>query len=138
MFDSSLITCLNLLTPCCCYHNCVSIFINIHLIIVEGTLPGALCKASDYWSFGVLLYELLAGMSLTSVHPEGITSHTILKTPEHLSSEAEHLLKQVCYTGCSIRYSILIIKHIKSLGWVTLTVRVHIHVTNTLIVRILL
>ncbi|KAF6025374.1 RPS6KC1 [Bugula neritina] len=67
---------------------------NFH-VAPEGTLPGALCFASDYWSFGVILYELLTGYSLCDAHPEGITSHTILRSPDHLSQEAEHLLKQL-------------------------------------------
>lgn len=63
--------------------------------VVEGSLPNGWCLASDYWSFGVILYELLCGSSLSTTHPEGITSHTILRTPEHLSQESRHLLQQV-------------------------------------------
>ena len=65
------------------------------ILPIECLLPGGLCAASDYWSFGVILYELLSGVSLASVHPETITSHTILRTPEHLSQEAQHLLRDV-------------------------------------------
>jgi len=47
----------------------------------------------------VILYELLCGVPLANVHPEGITSHTILKLPDHLSQEAKHILKHVSTTS---------------------------------------
>jgi len=73
-------------------------------------LPGALCFVSDYWSLGVILYELLTGYSLCDAYPEGIISHTFLRSPDHPSQESEYLLKQV-----SIVYSIICtcILHVK-------------------------
>ncbi|KAH3851307.1 hypothetical protein DPMN_093787 [Dreissena polymorpha] len=52
-------------------------------------------ETCDWWSLGALLYELLVGRSLLSCHPGGITSHTQLYMPDHLSQEAQSLLQQL-------------------------------------------
>ncbi|XP_063889151.1 ribosomal protein S6 kinase delta-1-like isoform X2 [Scylla paramamosain] len=51
--------------------------------------------ASDWWSIGALMYHLLTGQSLSRAHPSGITSHTELLMPPHLTPEAVSLLSQL-------------------------------------------
>nr|XP_054758688.1 ribosomal protein S6 kinase delta-1-like [Lytechinus pictus] len=51
--------------------------------------------ACDWWSYGVILFELLTGQSLYSCHPSGINSHTQLFIPDHISPEAKNLLTQL-------------------------------------------
>ncbi|CAL4241098.1 unnamed protein product [Meganyctiphanes norvegica] len=51
--------------------------------------------AADWWSVGALMYHLLTGNSLSSAHPTGITSHSEVVLPEHLSAEAASLLTQL-------------------------------------------
>ncbi|XP_039215541.1 ribosomal protein S6 kinase delta-1 isoform X2 [Crotalus tigris] len=52
-------------------------------------------EACDWWSLGVLLFELLTGMSLLECHPAGINTHTCLNLPDHISEEARSLLQQL-------------------------------------------
>ncbi|KAJ8308108.1 hypothetical protein KUTeg_012982 [Tegillarca granosa] len=53
----------------------------------------------DWWSLGAILYELIVGKSLASCHPGGITPHTQLNIPDHVSPEAQGLLRQLlCYS----------------------------------------
>ncbi|KAM9354196.1 ribosomal protein S6 kinase-like 1 [Pholidichthys leucotaenia] len=52
-------------------------------------------EASDWWSLGALLFELLTGMPLWQLHPAGIHSHTQLIIPDHLSAAAASLLTEL-------------------------------------------
>ncbi|XP_066951482.1 ribosomal protein S6 kinase delta-1 isoform X2 [Macrobrachium rosenbergii] len=56
------------------------------------TYPSA---ASDWWSVGALMYHMLTGQSVSAAHPCGVTSHTELFMPSHLSPEAASLLSQL-------------------------------------------
>ncbi|XP_062573816.1 ribosomal protein S6 kinase delta-1-like [Saccostrea cucullata] len=56
---------------------------------------GGYNESCDWWSVGALMYELLVGRSLISCHPGGITSHSPIYLPEHISQEAQGLLKQL-------------------------------------------
>lgn len=51
--------------------------------------------AADWWSVGALMYQLLSGRSLADSHPTGLTSHSELVLPSHLSTEAASLLTQL-------------------------------------------
>lgn len=51
---------------------------------------------SDWWSFGVILFELLTGESFIACHPGGITSYYEIQYPDvNLSDESRDLLSEV-------------------------------------------
>lgn len=54
---------------------------------------------SDWWSFGVILFELLTGESFIACHPGGISSYYTVQYPDHpdfaLSEESKDLLNEV-------------------------------------------
>ncbi|XP_069936539.1 ribosomal protein S6 kinase delta-1 isoform X3 [Cherax quadricarinatus] len=52
-------------------------------------------EAADWWSVGALIYHMLTGQSVRTAHTSGITSHTELLLPSHLSPEAASLLSQL-------------------------------------------
>ncbi|NXE89077.1 KS6C1 kinase, partial [Menura novaehollandiae] len=52
-------------------------------------------EACDWWSLGAILFELLTGKALVECHPSGISTHTSLTIPDHVSKEARSLIQQL-------------------------------------------
>lgn len=66
-----------------------------HCLAPEMYGIGPVTSAADWWSLGCILYELLVGLPLISIHPEGLKNHSVLKIPKHIPPESRSLLKQL-------------------------------------------
>ncbi|XP_017790284.1 PREDICTED: ribosomal protein S6 kinase delta-1 [Habropoda laboriosa] len=55
----------------------------------------ALTPATDIWSFGVILYELIVGNKFQVKHPGVFQSHSIINIPSKLSESAKSLLLNI-------------------------------------------
>lgn len=57
--------------------------------------------AADWWSLGVLSYELITGRSFSSTHPWGIHSHSSINFPtDDISAEARSFLTElICHNS---------------------------------------
>lgn len=54
---------------------------------------------SDWWSFGVILFELLTGESFIACHPSGISSYYEIQYPDDvLSDDSKDLLNEVSFS----------------------------------------
>ncbi|CAG2179685.1 unnamed protein product, partial [Oppiella nova] len=69
-------------------------------LIKSGAKVSHLC---DWWSFGVIAFELLTARSLVSYYPNGITSHTSLYFPVFISLEAKDLINKLLQPNPSER-----------------------------------
>jgi len=49
-------------------------------------------QACDWWSVGIVLFELFTGKPFKAVHPYRFSPQTVLRFPINLSSEARSLL----------------------------------------------
>ncbi|XP_044729980.1 ribosomal protein S6 kinase delta-1 [Chrysoperla carnea] len=52
-------------------------------------------KAVDWWSFGVILYEMLTSLNFYKCHPGIFSPNTVLNIPKFVSPVAESLLTQL-------------------------------------------
>ncbi|EDO32267.1 predicted protein [Nematostella vectensis] len=51
--------------------------------------------SADWWSVGVLMYELLMGKTFVHTHPWGFHSHSEITFSEHISKEAKSLIREL-------------------------------------------
>lgn len=71
-----------------------------------------LSMKSDWWSFGIILFELLTRYSFLSCHPGGISSYYEIQYPEDvdLSEFAKDLLFNVLQSNSDCRFGVTDIK----------------------------
>lgn len=74
---------------------------NLHLAPELYKFDGV-STAADWWSFGTILYELLVGIPIAKMHPEGILIYTLLRIPKYVSPEGKSLIKQLL--NCDPKY----------------------------------
>lgn len=79
-----------------------------------------LTPATDIWSFGVILYELIVGNKFEAKHPGSFQSHSIINIPSKLSENAKSLLLNILKYEPNERMTIPEIKQhpfFKDINW---------------------
>jgi len=62
----------------------------------NGGPPRVNCPSADFWSFGLILFELLTGQDLSVSFPHGgLSSYSMLNFPATLSIEAKSLISEL-------------------------------------------
>ncbi|CAK9828216.1 Ribosomal protein S6 kinase-like 1 [Anthophora retusa] len=83
----------------------------------------ALTSATDIWSFGIILYELIVGNKFQAKHPAVFQSHSIINIPSKLSENAKSLLLNILKYEPNERMTIPEIKQhpfFKDINWSSL------------------
>ncbi|XP_045762330.1 ribosomal protein S6 kinase delta-1 [Maniola jurtina] len=66
----------------------------LHECVCVEDKDASLEKVCDFWSFGAIMYELICGYPLSTMHPH-LWSHTAIQLPDGLPLEARSLLTQL-------------------------------------------